>query len=45
MVAETETDAMPAGRATSGLPLVWAHRMRDGMLWPGGYGETLFWSF
>jgi len=44
VVAETETDAIAAGRATSGLSFVWAHKMRDEMIWPGSPGQTLFWS-
>lgn len=44
VVAETEAEAVAAGRETSGCPFVWAHRMRDGMLWPGAPGQTLDWS-
>ena len=44
VVAETEADAIAAGRATSGLPFVWAHKMRDEMSWPGAPGQTLYWS-
>lgn len=44
VVAGTEADAIVAGRAASGLPFVWAHKMREGMIWPGGPGQTLFWS-
>lgn len=44
VLAETETDAIAAGRATSGLPFVWAHKLRDGMIWPGSPGQILFWT-
>ena len=44
VVAETETDAISAGRASSAFPFIWAHRMRDEMLWPGNPGQTLYWS-
>lgn len=44
VVAATEAEALAAVRETSGFPFVWVHRMRDGMIWPGVLGQTLYWS-
>lgn len=44
VAAETEELALAAGRASSELPFVWVHRMREGMIWPGSLGQSIFWS-
>lgn len=44
VLASSEEEAVALGRASSNLPFVWAHRMRDEMIWPGPPGQTLYWS-
>lgn len=44
VIAETERGAIVASRASSGLPLIWAQKMHEGMIWPGIPGRILFWS-
>jgi len=43
VVAETEAEAITAGHATAGLPFIWVHKMRNGMIWPGPPEQNLFW--
>jgi hypothetical protein len=44
VIAETQADAIAAGRSSSNMQFIWAHKMREGMMWPGNPGQTLFWS-
>ena len=43
VIAETEAEAIAAARCFPEHSHVFAHPMRQGMLWPGAPGKTHFW--
>lgn len=43
-IAATATEAITAGRESSGLPVIRTYETRDGMLWPGTPGHKIVWT-
>ena len=44
VIADTEANAVAAGRESSGMTYVLAHRLDEQKAWPGSPDERIFWS-